>query len=288
MIRKRARRLGRAVTAPLRWIAWPFRATREFINHEPEDSPGSDVFARTIEQPEVLLEHLEAMRRHLLRSLAVLAVTTGASFVFAERILDWLARPIGGIGVLQAIEVTEPISAFMRVALLSGFALALPYLLGELFGFLHPGLRRHERVTLLIAIPSATLLFLVGMAFAYYVMLPAALPFLLNFMGIRTAIRPASYIRFVTGIMFWVGVAFQFPLIVYALAALGVVRSRTLIDGWRLAIVGIAVLAAAVTPTVDPVNMVLVMIPMVVLYFLSIGLASIAERGRARRLRQAR
>jgi sec-independent protein translocase protein TatC len=113
-------------------------------------------------------------------------------------------------------------------------------------------------------------------------MLPAALQFLLDFMNITTVPRPANYISFVTNLMFWIGIAFQFPLLIYALAAVGFLRARTLINGWRFAIIGIAILAAMVTPTVDPVNMALVMAPMIFLYFLSIGLAWIAQKTRER------
>ena len=115
------------------------------------------------------------------------------------------------------------------------------------------------------------------MAFAYYVMLPVALPFLLNFMGIPTLPRPASYIRFVTSLLFWVGVAFEFPLVIYLLAAVGWVRAEHLLRHWRVAVVVIAVLAAVITPTVDPVNMLLVMAPMIVLYLLGVGLALLAR-----------
>jgi sec-independent protein translocase protein TatC len=272
------RRLARLIGAPFRLITWPVRAIRGFLNYEPDDTPTTEVFARALENPSVLVEHLEALRRHLVRALVALALTTGLSFAFAAKILDWLAGPIGGVEALQSIEVTESLSAFMRVSLLAGLALAIPYLSLELFLFLQPGLRPRERKFLLFAIPSGGVLFLAGMAFAFWVMVPTALPFLLNFLGIPTIPRPANYIRFVTGLMFWIGVAFQFPLVVFALAWFRLVRARSLAAGWRIAIVGIAVLAAAVTPTVDPVNMALVMAPMVVLYFLSIGLAAVAER----------
>ena len=274
--------LRRILTAPFRLIAWHFRAVRDFLNYEPDDTPTAEVFARTLSHPGVLIEHLEALRRHVLRALVVLAVTTGLSFAFAGRILDWLAGPVGGVRALQSIEVTESISAFMRVSLLTGFALAVPYLSLELFLFLQPGLRPRERKFLLLAIPSAGVLFLAGMAFAFFVMLQTALPFLLSFLGIPTLPRPANYIRFVTGLMFWIGVSFQFPLVVFALSWFGLVRARALAAGWRFAVIGIALLAAAVTPTVDPVNMALVMLPMTVLYFLSIGLAALAGRMRGR------
>jgi len=278
-MRRFLRRLLHLLAAPFRFITRPIR---NFINYEPEDAPIGDVFSRTVEQPSLLLDHLEALRRHLLRSIIVLVITIGVSTLFAQDVLAWLAAPIGGLQKLQAIEVTENIGAFMRVTLLTGFAMALPYIGLEIFAFLNPGLRRRERILLLSMIPAATVLFIAGMAFSYYIMLPAALPFLLNFLGISAAIRPANYIRFVTGLMFWIGLAFQFPLVIYALATLGVVRARSLLQGWRFAVVGIAVIAAAATPTIDPVNMGLVMLPMVVLYFLSIGLAAMAGRGRRR------
>jgi sec-independent protein translocase protein TatC len=280
IIRTLLTKLWHLITFPFRLIAKPFIAIRDFIIREPEDAPVADVVARTFADPSVLLEHIEALRGHVLRSMAALFLTVLASTAFAGRVLDWLAQPVGGIQALQAIEVTESIGAFMRVSLLSGFALALPYIGAEIFAFLNPGLKRRERTLLIIAIPISTLLFLLGMAFAYGIMLPITLPFLLNFLGIVTVPRPSNYIRFVTGVMFWIGIAFQFPLVIYILARLGIVQAKSLIRGWRFAILGIAILAAVITPTIDPVNMALVMVPMIVLYFISIVLAALAQRRR--------
>ena len=284
IIRKILSLIIRIITAPFRLITWPFRKVRDFINFEPEDIPTADVFARTIEQPTVLLEHIGALRKHLFRAVIALFITTGISFAFATQILEFLAEPIpGGMDRLQAIEVTESIGAFMRVSLLSGFTLAFPYILFEVFKFVNPGLKKRERVFILISLPFAAGLFFAGLAFAWFVMLPTALPFLLDFMGITTVPRPSNYIRFVTNLMFWIGIAFQFPLVIFVLASLGIVRAETLVRGWRIAIIGIAFLAAIVTPTVDPVNMGLVMLPMIILYFISIFLARIAQRSRDRR-----
>lgn len=280
IIRTLLTKLWHLITFPFRLIAKPFIAIRDFIIREPEDAPVADVVARTFADPSVLLEHIEALRGHVLRSMAALFLTVLASTAFAGRVLDWLAQPVGGIQALQAIEVTESIGAFMRVSLLSGFALALPYIGAEIFAFFNPGLKRRERTLLIIAIPISTLLFLLGMAFAYGIMLPITLPFLLNFLGIVTVPRPSNYIRFVTGVMFWIGIAFQFPLVIYILARLGIVQAKSLIRGWRFAILGIAILAAVITPTIDPVNMALVMVPMIVLYFISIVLAALAQRRR--------
>jgi sec-independent protein translocase protein TatC len=279
-MRRILRAIWRILTAPFRWIGVLFGEFTKFLTEEPEDTPLGDSFQKAVEHPQDLLYHLNALRKHLFRAVGFLFLTTVLSFAFTSQIIDFLAQPIGGIGKLVAIDPTEPIGVFMRVALLSGFALAFPYIALELWLFAAPGLRKDSRLFALAAIPIATLFFLGGMAFAYKVMMPAALPFLLNFMGLTTQPRPASYIRFVTGVMFWIGVAFEFPLVIYVLARIGLVRGEMLAHQWRLAVVIIAIAAAAITPTVDPVNMALVMGPMIVLYFLSIALAYLAQRGR--------
>ena len=286
-MRRLLSRLWRLLTAPVRLLLAPFRRVRQFLNYEPEETSAGDAFAQTLQAPGVLLDHLEALRGHLMRSLIALAICTAIGFTFAQRILDWMAKPIGGIEALQAIEVTESVGAFMKVSLLTGFVIAFPYILLEVFAFINPGLKRRERILLITSIPAATLLFLGGVAFAYYVMLPVALPFLLNFLGIQTVPRPSNYISFTTNLLFWIGVSFTFPLVVFALASVGMVRATQLVRAWRFAIVGIAVMAAVITPTVDPVNMALLMLPMIVLYGLSIVLAAFAERARRRRATEA-
>lgn len=286
------RKVWHIITSPFRLIRWIFRKIFEWIRNtfsgiwelfsqdlptEDEESTLPDAFAKAVQDPQGILFHLNELRKHIFRALLVLMITTAISFAFVQQLLDWLSTPIGGIEELQAIEVTEPLGVVMRVSLLAGFSLALPYIAFELWFFIAPGLRRRARLIGLFTIPVATLFFVGGMAFAYYVMMPTALPFLLNFMGIPTAVRPASYVRFTTGVMFWIGLAFEFPLVVFALAGMGLIRANTLLSQWRIAVVLIAILSAAITPTIDPVNMALVMGPMVILYFLSIGLAYIAQ-----------
>lgn len=273
----------RIITFPYRWISRKFSDVRSFLTEEPDDTPIGDSFSKAIENPDEILYHLNDLRKHLFRAAGVLAITTVFSFAFTSQIIDLLAQPIGGIEELVAIDPTEPIGVFMRVALLSGFTLAFPYIALELWLFAAPGLSRNARIYGLIAIPIAVLFFLGGMAFAYFVMLPKGLPFLLNFMGMHTVPRPSSYLKFVTNVMFWLGVSFEFPLVIYILAMLGFVTASMLIKQWRLAIVIIAVASAMITPTIDPVNMALVMGPLIVLYFLSILLAALAGRSRQKR-----
>jgi sec-independent protein translocase protein TatC len=117
-------------------------------------------------------------------------------------------------------------------------------------------------------------------------MVPAAIPFLLGFLS--DVVQPTwmvdEYIPFVLSLVFWVGISFETPLICYFLSRLGIITSKQLWQGWRFALVGMAVLAAAITPTPDPFNMMLVMVPLLLLYLLGVFLAWIAGRQRNRAL----
>jgi len=150
----------------------------------------------------------------------------------------------------------------------------------QVIAFIVPGLTCEEKRGLYIALPAALLLFLSGIAFAYFVMLPRAIPFLLQFLGIHTAPRPQSYFSFVTRLVFWIGVSFELPLILAILARLGAISPQFLITNARYAIIIIAILAALITPTPDPLNMGLVMAPPVVLYGIGIVLAKMMYRPR--------
>ncbi len=280
------------ITFPFRLIyniiAFPFRAIHrfnKFLNTEPDERPLTEVFIELTtnkDTRQMLWDQIEALRMHLLRAVLWLALMVGVSFFFTQKIIDFLAQPVGGLDKLVAIEVTESIGVFMRVALFSGIALAIPYIAFELWWFAAPGLRPRERKMGLAGIPLATIFFIGGAAFTFSLMLPTALPFLNNFMGVKTELRPQSYFSFVTGLMFWIGISFEFPLVIYVLSAIGLIKPEILAQQWRLAIVIIAIVAAAITPTIDPVNQGLVMAPMILLYFISIGLSHIAYAGRKR------
>ena len=223
-------------------------------------------------------DHVEELRRHLLIALIALAIATLGSFLFAQETIALLAKPVGSLDALQSIEVTENISVFMRVSLLSGVAIAMPVILYELLAFIMPGLKDNERRWAITIVIFGTILFVAGAAFAYYVMLPASLTFLLEFLGVATKPRLSSYINFITNLIFWMGAAFQFPILIFVLAKIGLVSVKTLAKGWRYALVIISILAAMITPTVDPVNMALLMAPMFLLYLLSVLFASLAVK----------
>ena len=293
-MRKLFKALWRVITFPFvliyRLITFPFRAIRtayRFLNTDPEeDRPLLDSLTSLVTESqarESLWDHVEDLRMHLLRMVVGLAIGVGISFYFTIPLMEYLARPVGGLDNLQAIEVTEEVGVFMRVALTSGIAIMLPYLAFEIWLFAAPGLKARERKNGLIGIPLATILFLGGMAFTYFALLPTALPVLEGFTKISSFWTARDYFGFVTGLMLWIGLFFEFPLVIYILTTMGLVQPKILAQQWRIAVVIIAIIAAAVTPTVDPVNMGLVMLPMIFLYFVSIGLSYIAYAGRTKR-----
>lgn len=269
-------------------ITFPFRIIKRFLtflNEIPEENPMLDVVSGVITDANVrenLWREFDIFRKHLLRAVIGLIIGVVISFNYTIPIMTYLSAPIGGLEGLQAIEVTEELGVFMRVALTSGIAIMLPYIVFELWLFAAPGLKPRERKMGLIGIPLSVILFAGGMAFTFYVLLPTALPFLGGFTQIAEFWSAREYFRFVTGLMLWIGLFFEFPLVVYVLTSIGFVKPAALANQWRLAIVVISIIAAAVTPTIDPVNMGLVMIPMTLLYFISIGLSYIAYAGRKR------
>jgi sec-independent protein translocase protein TatC len=226
-----------------------------------------------------LLQHLDELRQRLFKVFIALIFATMINFAFSERIIDYLATPLGGISELVSIEMTENITIFMKVSLLGGFVLAMPIIVYQIVAFILPGLKTNERGWLLFLVFFAALLFAAGVAFTWYVMLPTAVPFLTTFLGITTQVRPQNYFDFITRLMFWIGVCFEMPLVVMFLAKMNFITARQLAGAWRYALVVMAIIAAAVTPTVDPVNMGLVMAPLIVLYLISILLAALVRRG---------
>jgi sec-independent protein translocase protein TatC len=252
---------------------------------KPAPPPAGDLSSMSLRELwEGIQEHFNELRKRLMVIVISLLVTTFGSFYFAQILIDWLAIPAGGTEKLIALEVTETVGVFMRVSLLSGLILALPIVIYEILAFLLPALNEDERRVFNRNAPVvtiiATLLFLGGAAFAYFVMLPVSIPFLTTFLNITTTLRLGSYLNFVTGMMFWLGIGFETPIIVYFLARLNLVSASALLKGWRVAVVVIAIAAAMITPTVDPVNMALLMAPLIALYFISVLFARIAQKPR--------
>ncbi len=227
------------------------------------------------------LDHLGELRDRLIRGVLGLVLTTLVSSVFAGRLLEYLTTPVGQEDFkLQTLGPTEGVVIYFRVALLAGAILAIPWITWQMWMFIAPGLKDNERRYILLSLPASTLLFLIGVAFAWFILMPAALKFLQNFQSdlFKADWTAGQYVAFVTSLLFWIGVSFEMPLIFFVLGRMGLVGPRALRQNWRLAIVGSAVAAAMITPTVDPFNMMLVMGPLLTLYALSIVLNGIAFR----------
>jgi sec-independent protein translocase protein TatC len=228
------------------------------------------------ETPMTLLDHLNELRMRLFRSIIALMMGVIFSSVFTGSILKYLIRPYGT--QLQVLGPTESVVIYFRVALLSGAIMVIPYITLQLFLFVAPGLTRKEKRWIYLALPATTALFLTGVAFAWFIMVPTALNFLRDFQGdvFRPEWTAERYIAFLTSLLFWIGVAFEMPVVVFVLARLGLLGPRPLARNWRLAVVFMTIVAALITPTVDPFNMLLVTAPLILLYLISIGLAALA------------
>ncbi len=245
---------------------------------EPLTGPPGEPAAEAAEPATMpLMDHLRELRNRLIRSFIALFITTGISFVFARQIFELLMVPLGD-AKLQALKPTETLGNYMKVSLLGGLVLAMPVIVYQIARFVLPALTRKEKRYLLFLVPGATLCFLAGVAFAYFIMLPASIGFLQTFMAdlIEQQWTVGDYLSFVTALLFWIGVAFELPLFVYFLAKVGVIDASMLSRNRKYAIVAIAVLAAVITPTVDPLNMMLVMGPLIILYEIGVLLAKLA------------
>ena len=234
-----------------------------------------------------LVEHLQEVRYRLIVSSVAVVIGLAISAYFGSDLIAFLKHPAEAGSqhvVFQAIEPGEKLSTYFRVALLGGVILAMPVIVYQVLQFVSPGLKPNEKRWLYGTVIGATLLFLAGVAFAYYIALPRGLGFLLDFGGAdiaETNIRISSYIDFVTRLIFWMGVAFETPLVLMFLARFGIMNATRLRRSWRYAIVIAFVVAAIVTPTPDPVNQTIVAVPIIGLYVLGVVLAYLAQPRRS-------
>jgi sec-independent protein translocase protein TatC len=168
----------------------------------------------------------------------------------------------------------EPFTLYVTVSLYAAVALAVPFLLWQIWGFISPALYRHERRYVTPFIGLSTIAFVIGAAFAYYVLFPPAIRYLIGLgEDFNVMLRATDYFDFITLIMLAMGVIFQMPAITYVLSRIGIVNAGLLLRSWKIAIVAILILAAVISPTADIPNMMLFAAPMTVLYLFSIMIA---------------
>lgn len=230
-----------------------------------------------------LLEHLEELRKRILRSVVVLAVAIVPCWVFVQPIFDFLARPVQRAlppgQKLAFLGLTDPFILYFKVAALAAVFVASPFILYQFWRFVAPGLYKHERRYLLPFLFFGSFFFLAGGAFAYYVAFPLAAEFLL---GMGKAFEPVITIErffgFQMTIILGLGLMFELPIILFVLAAIGLVTPRFLLRHFRWAVVIIFVVAAIITPTPDVLNLCVFAVPAILLYLLGIGAAALVPR----------
>lgn len=229
-----------------------------------------------------IIEHLLELRDRLVKASIALVVGIFVGVFFARRFLELLLLPLGQAGKVQSLRPAENILVFFRVALILGAVLAMPVIFYQLMAFIAPGLTKEEKRALMYVVPAATLLFALGVGFGAFVMLPFTLGYLQAFLAdlIEPNYSIDYYIGFVTNFTLAIGAAFETPVAIGFLARLGFLSPQTLLKAWRYAIVIVAILAAIITPTPDPFNMMLVMTPLLLLYGVSIGVARVVYRPR--------
>lgn len=230
-----------------------------------------------------LIEHLEELRKRLVRSLLAVGIAFIGCWIFVEKIADFFAQPIYKVlepgQRLVFLGVTDPFILYVKVAALAGVFIASPVVLYQFWRFVSPGLYRKERFYAIPFVFLGSVFFLAGGAFAYYVAFPFAVEFLIE-MGkaFEPTITVTHYFGFMLLIMLGLGLMFELPIVIFFLAQIGVVTPRFLMRHFRWAVLGIFVMAALLTPTPDVVNLCIFALPTIGLYLLGVAAAALVPR----------
>ena len=227
-----------------------------------------------------LLEHLEELRRRVLIAGSAWFVAACVVFTFRFQLLNWLKQPLPDGLTLNTFTVLEPFMVTMQIASFFGLIAAAPLIFWQIWAFISPGLHDHEKRWSVPFISATSAAFLIGVLFARYLALPAALPILLGFLGAEADVllSTGDYINKFILYMAIFGLLFQMPVLSYILAKLSLINAAGLRKFRRHSIVGGVALAALVTPTGDPINLAIISVPLILLYELSIFVVSLAQR----------
>lgn len=226
-------------------------------------------------------EHLEELRGRIILSLSVIIILTIASFPASSHILKFLKYPAAGL--IEKLVYFGPEEAFllyMRISFITGFVLSFPVLMFQIWSFISPAIGENFRIHSLLFVSSSSIVFILGCAFAYCILLPAALQFLLS-MGrgeLEPVISATRYISFATGFMLACGAVFEMPVLSYFLTKIGLINASMLRKKFKYAAIIILIAAAVITPTADAFNMMMLALPMFALYEISIWVSALAKR----------
>lgn len=244
---------------------------------EPEGPDPNGDFPGEVDM--TLVDHLEELRNRVLRSLLAVVVGAAACLVFVKPLVKLLEMPAHGIRFLQ-LAPGEFLFVAIKVAGYAGLTLALPYVLYEGLAFVLPGLTRRERRLVAPAVAGSAVLFAAGLAFAWWALVPAALTFLVNYGA--DVVEPSwsieLYLDFVLLLMVATALAFQLPVLQLLLGALGLIKARTMLAAWRWVVVLAAIAGAVLTPSTDPITMLLLSGAITALFLLGVALVALVER----------
>ncbi len=223
------------------------------------------------------VEHLSELRNRLIVSIAALLLAFVAAYAFNAQLLELLTWPLDDdrADELLTLSPTEPFFTILKVCFYAAVIAALPIWLYQLYAFVIPAVQDQPRRVMLVVVGGVSALFIGGVAFGYFLVLPVALDFLLGFgeESFNTQLRAGEYFGFATTLLLGSGLIFEVPVAMLALARIGVVTAAQFRKNWRIAIVVIAILAA-ILPGGDPFSMVLLMVPQLILYQVGIWLAA--------------
>ncbi len=226
------------------------------------------------------LDHLEELRSTLISVLAAWVGTSMVIWFLSRYILDFL---LAGIPV-ESLYFHAPVEAFMvrlKLSFVTGFLASFPYILFRVWAFVSPGLFAKEKRAIIPLIVPASILFYIGAAFAYWILIPIVLNFLIKFGTdqLRPLISIDRYFEFVARLCFAFGLVFQLPLVIIFLTSIGLVSPRTLLKQWRWAVIIIFIAGAVLTPP-DPASQLLMALPLVLLFLVSVLLSLVIEKRR--------
>jgi sec-independent protein translocase protein TatC len=226
-----------------------------------------------------LVEHLGELRSRLIISMVAVAVTFVVAFVFHERLIEWLREPLPDDKQLVTLGVTEPFTTSVKVSFYAAIALSLPILLWQTWSFLAPAMEENTQRVLAVFVAVASGLFAAGLAFGYFVVMPKAVEFLTAYDDelYDIQVRASYYFSFVAIMLLAIAFFFELPIFILALVRLGVLSSAQLRRNRRYLVVA-AVILAVLLPTVDPVSLILEVVPLLILLEASIWLAVLFER----------
>ena len=227
-----------------------------------------------------LKPHIADLRKRVVISSITVVIMFFACFSFYEPILEWMMAPVkhalpAGTSMI-AVEIQETFFTAMKVAFFGGFIISLPVIFWQLWLFLAPGLYDHEKKLVVPFVFFATLMFLLGASFAYYIVVPVGFDFLIAFGNSVVSVLPSigKYVGFFTKLLIGFGIAFELPVITFFLAKIGLVNDQMLKDFFRYAVVLIFIVAAVLTPP-DVISQVLMAAPLLILYGVSIYIAKV-------------